>query len=146
MADPIPNKDDPNKDHLKETPKPYVADHMPDRFELFLLGEGERKVTVTPDTRIPSSAIFVFQKEDHTLGNMLRSRLLSSPHVLFSAYKVPHPLIASFELRVQTDGEITPTQAVVQASKDIVNDLSVLGRRFTEEWELFKAAKGGQGQ
>ena len=37
---------------------------------------------------IPSSAIFTFNKEDHTLGNLLRSRLLQSHHVLFAGYKV----------------------------------------------------------
>jgi DNA-directed RNA polymerase subunit L len=37
---------------------------------------------------IPSSAIFTFNKEDHTLGNLIRSRLLQSSHVLFAAYKV----------------------------------------------------------
>lgn len=37
---------------------------------------------------IPSSAIFTFNKEDHTLGNLIRSRLLQSSHVLFAGYKV----------------------------------------------------------
>ena len=41
----------------------------------------------------PSTSIFTFNKEDHTLGNLLRSRLLQTPHVTFSAYKVPHPLV-----------------------------------------------------
>lgn len=42
---------------------------------------------------IPSTSIFKFNKEDHTLGNMLRSRLLQSSHVKFAGYRVPHPLI-----------------------------------------------------
>lgn len=101
-----------------------AADNTGDRFELFLLGDGEKKVTEEADTRestlrpikktggstspnvahwglltwsilpgIPSSSIFTFNKEDHTLGNMLRSRLLQSPHVTFAGYKVPHPLV-----------------------------------------------------
>ena len=44
-------------------------------------------------TGIPSSSIFTFNKEDHTLGNLLRSQLLKSPHVTFAGYKVPHPLV-----------------------------------------------------
>lgn len=108
-----------------------AEDNTADRFELFLLGDGEKKVTEEADTRkstlyrngescwlqvwnaimflssvayyrlltyriplgIPSSSIFTFNKEDHTLGNMLRSRLLQSPHVAFAGYKVPHPLV-----------------------------------------------------
>jgi DNA-directed RNA polymerase II subunit RPB11 len=87
-------------------------DNVPSRFELFLLNDGEKKVVETPDTRmsflphlncprvrkltvpkgIPSSSLFVFNKEDHTLGNLLRSRLLQSAHVTFAGYRVPHPL------------------------------------------------------
>ena len=73
------------------------------------------------------------------MGNMLRMRLLKSEHVLFSAYKVAHPLIVQFELRVQTDGEITPREAVVQACRDLVQDLGQLSREFTKEVLLRKA-------
>ncbi|KZF26859.1 DNA-directed RNA polymerase II [Xylona heveae TC161] len=118
--------------------------NAPDRFELFLLGEGERKVEAKTDTRIPNSTIFTFNKEDHTLGNLLRARLLQSPHVRFAAYKAPHPLIAQFELRVQTDGEVTPKDALVQACRDIVQDLATLSREFTKEWELRKMVSEGQ--
>jgi len=117
--------------------------NAPDRFELFILGDGERKVVETPDTRIPSASLFTFNKEDHTLGNMLRSRLLQSNHITFAGYKVPHPLFSKFELRVQTDGEITPRAAVVQACRDLVNDLGTLSREFTKEWELRKMAGDG---
>ena len=130
---------------------PTTEDNTQPRFELFLLGDGEKKVTEEADTRkfrypyyvktakaccfymnssipgrspgfafqflayfpprfctavlpfaniscviqsgIPSSSIFTFNKEDHTLGNLLRSRLLQSPHVRFAGYKVPHPLV-----------------------------------------------------
>ena len=113
--------------------RPTAEDNVQHRFELFLLGDGEKKVTEEADTRksnlcpseetnscrpfivrllpcfqcylktvhltdiqftgIPSSSIFTFNKEDHTLGNLLRSRLLQSPHVTFAGYKVPHPLV-----------------------------------------------------
>ncbi|KAI9874810.1 MAG: DNA-directed RNA polymerase II core subunit [Pleopsidium flavum] len=122
---------------------PSAEENINPRFELFLLGDGEKKVSETPDTRIPSSSLFTFNKEDHTLGNMLRSRLLQSNHVTFAGYKVPHPLFSTFELRVQTDGEVTPRAALVQACRDLVNDLGVLGREFTKEWELRKMVGEG---
>lgn len=78
-----------------------------DRHELILLGPGEKKIEEEVDTRklmaieigrhiteliryvgVPNACIFTFNKEDHTLGNLLRSRLLEDPHVLFSGYKV----------------------------------------------------------
>ncbi|KAI4127964.1 MAG: hypothetical protein LQ347_004380 [Umbilicaria vellea] len=129
-----------------DRPKPTAESDIPPRFELFLLGDGEKKVTEAPDTRIPSSSIFTFNKEDHTLGNLLRSRLLQSSHVAFAGYRVPHPLFSSFELRIQTDGTLTPRAALVQACRDLVNDFGVLGREFTKEWELRKmVGEGGSG-
>ncbi|KAI9856170.1 MAG: DNA-directed RNA polymerase II core subunit [Vezdaea acicularis] len=124
--------------------------NTPDRFELFLLQEGQKKVTEEPDTRIPNSTLFTFNAEDHTLGNLLRARLLRNDVVTFAGYRVPHPLTATFELRVQTDGSITPKQALTQACREIVQDLSALGTQFTREWELKKqemandAGNGGE--
>jgi DNA-directed RNA polymerase subunit L len=43
---------------------------------------------------LPSAAIFTFHKEDHTLGNMLRQRLLKTAHVIFAAYRVSNLLYA----------------------------------------------------
>ena len=93
-------------------------------------------------TGVSNCSIFLFKKEDHTMGNLLRTRLLRSEHVLFSAYKVAHPLVVEFELRVQTDGEIAPREAVVQACRDLVQDLGQLSREFTKEVELCKIVRG----
>ena len=38
-------------------------------------------------TGTPNSAVFTFNKEDHTLGNLLRAHLLKDPHVIFAGYK-----------------------------------------------------------
>ena len=78
--------------------------------------------------------VFKFNKEDHTLGNLLSQRLLTYPYVTFAAYKVPHPLFAKFELRVTTDGTKTASEAVVKCCQDIVNNLEQLNRGFTTEW------------
>ncbi|KAL9577280.1 MAG: hypothetical protein Q9212_006467 [Teloschistes hypoglaucus] len=123
--------------------RPTAEENVPNRFELFLLADGEKKLTEETDTRIPSTSVFTFNKEDHTLGNMLRARLLQSSHVLFSGYKVPHPLFSNFILRVQTDGTLTPRQALLQACKDLVTDLGLLSREFTKEWELRKMVGEG---
>jgi DNA-directed RNA polymerase II subunit RPB11 len=31
-----------------------------------------KKVTYTPDTRLPNAGMFVLAKEDHTIGNLMR--------------------------------------------------------------------------
>ena len=93
------------------------------------------------DTKQPNTAIFTFDKEDHTLGNLLRATLAQNPHVLFVAYKVPHPLVPKFELRIQTDGTITPKQALLSACKGFVTDIQSLSQKITWEWELSKVAR-----
>jgi len=108
--------------------------NAPDRFELFLLGDNEQKVEQKEETRVPNTVTFTFNKEDHTLGNLITMRLHKDERVLFSAYKVPHPLFATFDLRVQTDGTCTPKEAVVKACKDAISDLDTLARSFTTEW------------
>ncbi|KAL0631420.1 DNA-directed RNA polymerase II core subunit [Maublancomyces gigas] len=115
--------------------------NAPDRFELFLLGEGEAKVTMETDTRQPNAAIFTFNKEDHTLGNLLRATLLQNEHVIFSAYKTPHPLFPKFELRIQTDEETNPKEALLAACQGLIGDLQMLSQKLTREWELNKIAR-----
>ncbi|KAF4629905.1 hypothetical protein G7Y89_g8236 [Cudoniella acicularis] len=105
--------------------------NAPDRFELFILGPDEKKCAETADTRTPNSSVFTFKKEDHTLGNMVRAALLKDQHVTFAGYK-------DFELRIQTDGKVTPKEALVNACKSLVSDLETLSREFTKEYELRK--------
>ncbi|KAJ9616079.1 DNA-directed RNA polymerase II core subunit [Knufia peltigerae] len=113
--------------------------------EAFILGDGEKKIEQKIDTRTPNTVIFTFNKEDHTLANMLREKLLENSHVMFAAYKVPHPLFASFELRIQTDGDITPKEALIASSKEIIKELDVLKHRFKKEYDLRKMV-GNVGQ
>lgn len=46
--------------------------NAPPAYESFLLDEGEKKVLIEKDTKVPNAAVFTFNKEDHTLGNLLK--------------------------------------------------------------------------
>ena len=61
-------------------------------------------------------------------------------HVSFVAYKVPHPLFATFVLRVHTDGEVTPKEIVMKACHELITELQDLDQEFTKEFELKKMA------
>ena len=93
---------------------------------------------------VPNCVTFTFTKEDHTLGNLLRSQLLKDPKVLFAGYKIPHPLFPTFELRVQTTDETNPRAAVVKASQELIKDLTIFRNNFTREWELKKMIEPGK--
>ncbi|XP_064449257.1 DNA-directed RNA polymerase II subunit RPB11-a isoform X1 [Mirounga angustirostris] len=47
--------------------------NAPPAFESFLLFEGEKKITINKDTKVPNACLFTINKEDHTLGNIIKS-------------------------------------------------------------------------
>ena len=62
--------------------------------------------------------------------------------LIIYAHTVPHPLFAAFELRVQTNGTITPKQAVVRACKAIIGQLKHLDMAFTTEFAIRQRVNG----
>ncbi|XP_074642164.1 DNA-directed RNA polymerase II subunit RPB11-like [Tubulanus polymorphus] len=106
--------------------------NAPPSFESFLLFEGEKKITIQKDTKVPNAAIFTIKKEDHTLGNALRGQLLKDPQVLFAGYKVPHPLEHQFVLRIQTSPDYSPQEAFQNAITDLISEVSLLEEQFRD--------------
>lgn len=89
------------------------------------------------DTKVPNAASFLFRKEDHTLGNLLRAQLLKDDRVLYAGYKIPHPLEHDFLLRVQTDSEdYKPEDAVQLALQRLLVTLELLKNNFISEWDM----------
>lgn len=109
---------------------------------------------------------FILLKEDHTLGNLLSAYLKMAPHVMMAAYKskpgpclpispktlfassprllVGHPNVPEVLLRVQTDGSITPREALVTVCKQLVAMYGQLGREFQKELALRQYADQGE--
>lgn len=110
--------------------------NAPDRFELFILPEGVDKIQITPDTKVPNAAIIKIEREDHTLANLLRGQLLKDERVLFAAYKVEHPLFANFVLRIQTEDNYTPKEALRNACTNLIGELDMIKNKFKDEWAL----------
>ena len=65
--------------------------NQPSRAEKFVLPDGVRKLTFTRDTKVANAGTYIVQKEDHTLGNIVRMQLHRDPNVVFAGYQVPHP-------------------------------------------------------
>ncbi|KAI3403201.1 RPB11 [Candida oxycetoniae] len=110
--------------------------NAPDRFELFILPDGVDKIKLTPDTKVPNAAIVKIEREDHTLANLLRAQLLKDERVIFAAYKVEHPLFANFVLRIQTEDDYTPRDALRNACSALINQLGIIKSKFEDEWAL----------
>lgn len=46
-------------------------------------------------------------------------------------------------IRVQTDGTITPKEAMLEVCKNLIAQFAQLGREFTREYELRRMAAAG---
>jgi DNA-directed RNA polymerase subunit L len=84
---------------------------------------------------------FVFQNEDHTLGNLfqcwMESNLMDTNLITFVGYKIPHPLRDEMVLRVGVeDGqEVTARAMVVKAAKGCAE----MFHTWREEWSSVTA-------
>ena len=107
--------------------------NKPDDFDSWRMpDDGSReKVVVIKDTKVPSAAMFVIEREDHTLGHMMRTQLLEDPNVLFGGYRVPHPLEPAIQIKVQTriDGP-NPAQAFHSSLDTLLAELNTFEERF----------------
>lgn len=97
--------------------------NAPERASSFLLDEdnGEVKITYVSDTKVSNAGMFTLNKEDHTMGNLLRMQLLRDPSVRFAGYVHRHPLVHYLDLKVQTSSSTVAPVAVLSAA---IEDLS----------------------
>ncbi|KAJ1944747.1 DNA-directed RNA polymerase II core subunit [Linderina macrospora] len=107
--------------------------NAPERFEMFVLPEGAKKIDIIKDSKMPNCIQFNIQKEDHTIANILRYKLLKNPHVIFAAYRLPHPLEYYVEIKVQTTSEVTPISVVKEAIQSLVREYGNIRSKFENE-------------
>lgn len=119
--------------------------NQPDRYERFVLPDGATKVSYVTDTKIPNAAMFTMLQEDHTLGNMIRMLLFDNPRIVFAGYRIPHPLVAKLEVRVQTNGEETPVDAFLGGVRSLNMEFADIVRQFKSEAEKHRKTTGGTG-
>ncbi len=65
---------------------------------------------------------------------------------LTSQQTVAHPNVPEVLLRVQTDGTLTPKDAMVSVCKQLIAAYGQLGREFTREYELRRMVAAGEQQ
>eukprot|EP00980_Cylindrotheca_fusiformis_P003738 scaffold828_cov81-Cylindrotheca_fusiformis.AAC.2 len=96
--------------------------NAPERSSSFLLDEdaGEQKCVYTADTKVTNAGTFRFNKEDHTVGNLLRMQLLRDPNI-------------------QTNNStVAPVEVLSSAIEDLANETDHLITQFQEAMESWK--------
>ncbi len=110
-------------------PERYLCWRFEDEDE-----EEAQKLSYTPDSRRPNGGQFVLNKEDHTLGNLIRIQLLRDNKVRFAGYKVPHPLVTEAHVRVETmDSKTSPIAVFETALTDLQMEINTMEQQFKRQ-------------
>mmetsp|Transcript_8259 Transcript_8259/g.16735 ORF Transcript_8259/g.16735 Transcript_8259/m.16735 type:complete len:107 (+) Transcript_8259:437-757(+) len=97
------------------------------------------------DNKLVNAVTLKIEREDHTIGNLLRMQLLRDPDVIYAGYRHPHPLTHHILLRVQTKAGLdsdSPVKAITTAMQDLRSELSLLDERFKQ---ALRARQGQEG-
>mmetsp|Transcript_9414 Transcript_9414/g.10893 ORF Transcript_9414/g.10893 Transcript_9414/m.10893 type:complete len:115 (-) Transcript_9414:705-1049(-) len=106
--------------------------NAPDRSERFVVPDGLKKVQYNKDTKVTNAGQFMIQREDHTLGNLVRCQVHKDPNVIFAGYRLPHPLEHRMEIKIQTNDKSTPLKTVDKALTDLHTELEAVSKAFQE--------------
>ncbi|KAJ2756388.1 DNA-directed RNA polymerase II core subunit [Coemansia aciculifera] len=116
--------------------------NAPERYEMFTLPEGVRKISIVKDPKMANCLQFNIQREDHTIANILRYQLLKHPLVLFAAYRSPHPLEYYVELKVQTTAKTTPIEVMRESIQSLMIEYGNIRSAFDTEIYRLDAPTG----
>ena len=107
--------------------------NAPERHRSYQLDEGQARMTYEPDQRVASAGTFTINKEDHTVGNLLRMQLLRDGDTRFAGYQLPHPLEHVCHVKVETAPGRAPVEVMGGAGTDLRQEVELLDRGFRDE-------------
>ena len=107
--------------------------NAPERHRSYQLDEGQARMTYEPDQRVASAGTFTINKEDHTVGNLLRMQLLRDGDTRFAGYQLPHPLEHACHVKVETTPGRAPVEVMGAAVTDLRQEVELLDRGFRDE-------------
>jgi len=73
---------------------------------------------------------FELKGEDHTLSNLLKSKLWQNKHVKVATYAVKHPLVGIPRMIVETDGAVKPRKVLQEAAAKLEAELGEFRKTF----------------
>ena len=88
-----------------------------ERYEKFVLPDDAHKVTVVKDEKVENAVAITVEREDHTIGNLIR-------HVQFAGYKVEHPLEHKVKFQVKSSMDRDPVECFKDALERLSDEMS----------------------
>ncbi len=80
----------------------------------------------------PKRLVFELKGEGHSLCNTVKKALWDNKHVKISTYSIAHPLVGVPKMIVETDGEVKPRKAVMDAVEKLQKDAEKLRKEFSK--------------
>jgi DNA-directed RNA polymerase subunit L len=80
-----------------------------------------------------NESIIIFDNETHTIGNLLNNELVDHPNVLFSGYKIIHPLKKQFKLHLQVIND-EPKKIIKSTITKIKGNLDKFDKCFSNSF------------
>lgn len=74
--------------------------------------------------------------EGHSFTNVLQSILLKDDTIEFVGYNISHPLMSHPILFIRTKGQRRPEQALIDAAKRLVKELSLIENTFKKNFTI----------
>ncbi len=75
--------------------------------------------------------------EGHSFTNVLQSLLLKDDTIGFVGYNISHPLMANPILFIRTKGKRRPEDALIDAAKSLVKELSLIEKTFKNNFHIY---------
>ena len=76
---------------------------------------------------------FEIKGVDHTLCNQMKEELLGDKHVKIATYSIRHPQISMPQMIVETDGEVSPRNALINAVQRLHKNNEKFKKEFAKE-------------
>ncbi len=73
--------------------------------------------------------VLAIADEDHTIGNLISRLAEDKQGVVYSAYRIEHPLIPKLTITIVTDGSRKPLEVLKEVLKDIMD----MSKEFEEK-------------
>jgi len=70
---------------------------------------------------------------DHTLCNMMKVEILNDKHVKIATYNIRHPQISVPQMLTETDGEVSPKNALINAVQRLHKSNEKFKKEFLKE-------------
>lgn len=122
-----------------------MSSNLPSRAEL-IDDPADIKMEIVTVEAMTNTMIFRIRKEDHTVGELLRSTIAKDPNVIFVGYKQPHPLEYFIEITVRTSEGSTPKMVFESALNNVLIDLNSLQSQILVEEERSRERGTGLGR